>query len=96
MPHARATHAHEVVPDAGFWPHEEGRLPELRSGLKPTFLCEWTRDIEEAVSEARPERVMARIFYPPWLREGNSPLHIHAAVLASEGYSFVTFRVSYP
>ena len=95
MPHTSATHSHGVVPDAGFWPHAEGHLPELRGGLKPVFLCEWTRDIEEAASTVQPDRVLALIFYPPWLREGDNPLHIHAAVLSSKGYSFVTFRVSY-
>ena len=87
--------SHGDVPDAGFWPHEKGSLPELRGGLKPLFLCEWTREIEEDTVDREPDRVMARIFYPPWLREGNNPLHAHAALLASESYSFVTFRVSY-
>jgi len=83
------------VPDAGFWSHAEGRLPEMRSGLRPVFLCEWTREVEETGPERDRERVMARIFYPPWLREGGNPLHAHAALLASESFSFVTFRVSY-
>lgn len=95
MPHTMVTHAHGVVPDAGFWPHEQGQLAEVRGGLKPLFLCEWTRDVLEAVSRAHPERVMALIFYPPWMREGDNMLHVHAALLASESYSFVTFRVSY-
>lgn len=95
MPHTVVSHAHGVVPDAGFWPHERGHLPELRGGLKPVFLCEWTRETEEAPSDRDPDRVMAGIFYPPWLREGNNPLHVHARLLASESYSFVTFRLAY-
>jgi hypothetical protein len=94
MPQAMASQAHGMVPDAGFWPHERGRIPELRGGLKPLFLCEWTCETEEAVSRQHPERVLAHIFYPPWLREGNNPVHAQAALLASDGYSFVTFRVS--
>jgi hypothetical protein len=95
MPHTTVTQRHGEVPDAGFWPHEKGSLPEVRGGLKPVFLCEWTRDIEEETAARDPERVMALIFYPPWLREGNNPLHAHAALLANQSYSFVTFRASY-
>lgn len=95
MPHTMVGHQHGQVPDAGFWPHEKGSLPELRGGLKPVFLCEWTREIEEGTADRDPDRAMARIFYPPWLREGNNPLHVHAALLARESYSFVTFRVSF-
>ncbi len=95
MPHTTVLHQHGEVPDAGFWPHEKGSLPELRGGLKPLFLCEWTREIEEETANREPDRVLARIFYPPWLREGNNPLHAHAALLASQSYSFVTFRVSF-
>ncbi len=95
MPHTLVNHAHGVVPDAGFWAHEKGQLPELRGGLKPVFLCEWTRDIEEDTADLAPNRIMAHIFYPPWLREGDNPLHVHAALLAGQSYSFVTFRVSY-
>ncbi len=95
MPEKTVTQRDAEVPDAGFWPHEEGRIPEMRSGLRPVFLCEWTREVEEAGSERDPERLMARVFYPPWLREGSNPLHAHAALLASESFSFVTFRVSY-
>lgn len=95
MPHAAVSHAHEVVPDAGFWPHEQGRLPELRGGLKPVFLCEWTRETEEIPTSRGASRVLAGIFYPPWLREGANPLHVHARLLATESFSFVTFRVAY-
>lgn len=83
------------VPDAGFWSHEEGRIPEVRSGLRPVFLCEWTREILETGSQHDPARTMARIFYPPWLHEGGSSLHAHAALLAGESFPFVTFRLSY-
>lgn len=82
--------------DAGVWPHQHGRLTELRGGLKPVFLCEWTSDTFEAPRFGdRPPRVLADIFYPPWLREGSNVGHVHASLLASEGYSFVTFRLAY-
>ncbi len=95
MPHTTVTHAHGTVPDAGFWPHEQGQLAELRGGLKPVFLCEWTRDVEEDTVDLPEDRRLARIFYPPWLREGDNPLHAHAALLVQGSYNFVTFRVSY-
>jgi formylglycine-generating enzyme required for sulfatase activity len=86
--------AHSV--DAGVWPHEQGHLTELIGGLKPVWLCEWTRETEERPGVGgRPGRVLASIFYPPWLREGNNVGHMHASLLASEGYSFVTFRLSF-
>jgi hypothetical protein len=82
--------------DAGSWPHHHGRLPELRGGLKPVFLCEWTSDVLAVpLMGGRPRRVLADIFYPPWLREGSNVGHVHASLLASAGYSFVTFRPAY-
>lgn len=81
--------------DAGVWPQERGRMPELRGGLKPHFLCEWTCEtLEVPRSDGRHARALASIFYPPWLREGSNVAHVHASVSASEGYSFVTFRVA--
>ncbi len=81
--------------DAGVWPQERGRMPELRGGLKPHFLCEWTCEtLEMPPSGTRPPKALAILFYPPWLREGSNVAHVHASVSASEGYSFVTFRVA--
>jgi len=82
--------------DAGAWPHDAGRTPELRGGLSPHFLCEWTCEtLEMPPSGARPAKALATIFYPPWLREGGNVAHVHASVSAAEGYSFVTFRAAY-
>jgi hypothetical protein len=95
MPHATVQQSHGPVPDTEVWPHEKGQRHEMRGGLKPVFLCEWTRDIDATTEDLEPKRQMAIIFYPPWLREGDNPLHAHAALLASGSYTFVTFRVSY-
>jgi hypothetical protein len=83
-----------ISPD--FWPHTHGRLIELRGGLKPVYLCEWTLETETIEQPSgRPPRVLGSIFYPPWLREGPNATHAEAHLLATEGYSFVTFRVAY-
>ena len=82
--------------DAGLWPHQEGHITELRGGLKPVHLCEWTNDIVEGPHYGdRPPRILADIFYPPWLREGSNVGHVHASLSVEEGYAFVTFRVAY-
>lgn len=82
--------------DAGLWPHQEGHLTELRGGLKPVHLCEWTGDTMEGPRYGdRPPRVLADIFYPPWLREGSNAGHVHASLSVEEGYAFVTFRLAY-
>lgn len=91
---ARETADEGISPD--FWPHTHGQLSELRGGLKPVFLCEWTLETETLeLPGGRPARVLGSIFYPPWLREGPNATHAQACILASEGYSFVTFRVAY-
>lgn len=78
------------------WPHTQGTLPEVLGGLKPDFLCEWTAETETVAQPAgRPAHVLGSIFYPPWLREGSTAMHAQAHLLATEGYSFVTFRVAY-
>ena len=78
------------------WPHTQGTLPEVLGGLKPDFLCEWTAETETVAQPAgRPAHVLGSIFYPPWLREGSTGMHAQAHLLATEGYSFVTFRVAY-
>jgi hypothetical protein len=84
----------DLGPEA--WPHTHGNLPEVRGGLKPVYLCEWTTETEAVEQPAgRPERILGSIFYPPWLREGSTAMHAQAHLLATEGYSFVTFRVAY-
>jgi hypothetical protein len=78
------------------WPHTHGAMPEVIGGLKPVFLCEWTAETDALEQPAgRPARVLGSIFYPPWLREGSTAIHAQAHLLATEGYSFVTFRVAY-
>jgi Sulfatase-modifying factor enzyme 1 len=85
---------HDQGPDA--WPHTHGTMPEVMGGLKPVFLCEWTAETETMAQPAgRPARVLGSIFYPPWLRAGGNTVHAQAHLLATDGYSFVTFRVAY-
>lgn len=82
--------------DAGLWPHQKGNVTELRGGLRPVYLCEWSSDTSEGPHYGdRPGRVLADIFYPPWLREGSNVGHVHASLSAAEEYAFVTFRVAY-
>lgn len=77
------------------WAHSAGHTPEVRGGLKAVFLCEWTGEAEEIPQPAgRPPRLLGSIFYPPWLREGNNATHAQAHLSATEGYSFVTFRLA--
>jgi len=78
------------------WPHEHGHRPELRGGMNEMFLCEWTAETEEVPMPAgQPPRILGSIFYPPWLRHGGHTSNSQAHLLATEGYSFVTFRVAY-
>jgi len=82
--------------DADLWPHQEGHLPELRGGLRRVHLCEWTRDTAEGPRYGdRPPRILADIFYPPWLREGSNVGHVLASLSAEQAYAFVTFRLAY-
>jgi hypothetical protein len=77
------------------WPHEPGDRPEIRGGMKQVFLCEWSDEIEEIPQpDQRRSRVLGSVFYPPWLREGANSIHAQAHLLATEGYSFITFRVA--
>ena len=75
------------------WPHQMGHMPEMRGGLKEMFLCEWSTEVEEIPQpNQRPPRLLGSIFYPTWLRQSvNAP---QAHFQATEGYSFVTFRVA--
>ena len=76
------------------WPHYYEQRPELRGGLKPEYLCEWTQEVETVPLPGGRTRVLGSVFYPPWLRHGPNASHLQACLLASEGYSFVTFRVA--
>jgi formylglycine-generating enzyme required for sulfatase activity len=76
------------------WPHTYEQRPELRGGLKPEYLCEWTQETEPVPLPGGRNRVLGSVFYPPWLRHGPNASHLQACLLASEGYSFVTFRLA--
>jgi hypothetical protein len=57
--------------------------------------CEWTCETETMLSyDGGASRLLGSIFYPPWLRPGSSAIHAQARVLATDGYSFVSFRVA--
>jgi hypothetical protein len=90
--------ASEAVLDGSspeIWPHHHGNRPELRGGMKEMYLCEWTGETESVPGAAgRPDRILRSIFYPPWLRHGANAIHAQAHLSATEGYSFVTFRVA--
>lgn len=80
---------------ADLWPHQAGSMREVRGGLKAVFLCEWSNEAEEIPQpDPRPPRVLGSIFYPPWLQDGQNATHAQAHLQATEGYSFVTFRVA--
>jgi hypothetical protein len=78
------------------WPHTHQLHPELRGGMKPTFLCEWTAEVEELpqLGVNASVRRLGSVFYPPWVRQGNNASHAQAYLAATEGYSFVTFRLA--
>jgi len=81
--------------DPEIWPHHHGNRPEVRGGMKPMYFCEWTLETEEQTSYGSGQvRVLGSIFYPPWLREGNNSTQVQAHLLATAGYSFITFRVA--
>jgi len=80
------------------WPYQANNLSGVRGGglsegLRHVFLCEWSNEVEEVPQpDHRPARLLGSIFYPPWLREGGTLTQ--AYLQATEGYSFVTFRVA--
>jgi hypothetical protein len=77
------------------WPHHHGNRPELRGGMNEIHFCEWTAEVERLPGAGgRPDRILGSIFYPPWLRHGNNAAHAQAHLSATEGYSFVTFRLA--
>ncbi len=73
MPHTTVSHAHGVVPDAGFWPHERGQLAELRGGLEAHFPLRVDARDRRGPSSRDPERAMAGIFYPAVAARGRQP-----------------------
>jgi hypothetical protein len=81
-------------PDPDCWSHHHENHSELQGGMTPTYLCEWTEETETVSQPGGRTRVLGRVFYPPWLREGPNTSHVQAGLLASEGYSFVTFRLA--
>ena len=76
------------------WPHQHGNRFEVRGGLRDMYLCEWTREVEEGPATPHDRRVLGSIFYPPWLRQESHSYHAQAHLAATEGFSFVTFRVT--
>jgi hypothetical protein len=78
------------------WPHTHQLHPERRGGMKPTYLCEWTQETEELPQlGGTPGRRLGSVFYPPWVRQGSNASHAQAYLAATEGYSFITFRLAY-
>lgn len=78
------------------WPHQRGHRFEVRGGMKEMFLCEWTCETEETPAQpGQPSRTLGSIFYPPWLRHQSHSYHAQAHLAATEGFSFVTFRLAY-
>jgi hypothetical protein len=57
--------------------------------------CEWTCETETMLSyDGGESRILGSIFYPPWLREGSNAIHAQARMSATDGFSFVGFRVA--
>lgn len=78
------------------WPHYHQPHPEFRGGMRPIYLCEWTLETEaipQYGGDARSSRALGSVFYPPWVRESGHSARAQAFISATEGYSFVTFRV---
>ena len=76
------------------WPHYYQQRPELSGGMQPTYLCEWTLERDCLQQAGSWTRVLGSVFFPPWLRHGPNASHLQACLLASDGYSFVTFRLA--
>jgi hypothetical protein len=83
--------------DLEVWPHTYQMRSELRGGMKPTYLCEWTQETDEVpqYGTGTRARALGSVFYPPWVRQSGNASHAQAHLAATEGYSFVTFRVAY-
>jgi hypothetical protein len=80
--------------EAGVWPAAAGRaVPDCVA--HDSCFCEWTCETEEVpIYGTDRVRVLGSLFYPPWLREGNNVVHVQAHMLATEGYSWISFRVA--
>ena len=80
--------------EVGVWPADaERQAPDCVA--HDACFCEWTCETEEVpVYGTDQVRVLGSIFSPPWLREGSNVVHVQAHMLATEGYSFVSFRVA--
>ena len=77
------------------WPADAAPSTVPQGLAHNTYYCEWTCETQEIPQYGRDSvRVLGSVFYPPWLREGSNMLHAQAHMLATEGYSFITFRVS--
>jgi hypothetical protein len=80
--------------EVGMWPAAAERQA-LDCVSHDTCFCEWTCETEELpVYGTDQVRVLGSIFYPPWMREGNNVAHVQAHMLATEGYSWISFRVA--
>lgn len=80
--------------DPEVWSQANWRSAAIIDGLKTRYLCEWSCEKEVIERSDGAVRVLGSIFYPPWLREGPSHTHAQAHLLATETYSFVTFRIA--
>ncbi len=80
--------------EVGVWPADaEREVPDCVA--HDSCLCEWTCETEEVpIYGTDRVRVLGSIFYPPWLREGNNVIRVQGHMLATEGYSWISFRVA--
>jgi hypothetical protein len=80
--------------EVGVWPADaEREAPDCVA--HDSCFCEWTCETEEVPIYGTDQvRVLGSIFYPPWLREENNVVHVQAHLLATEGYSWISFRVA--
>jgi hypothetical protein len=80
--------------EADLWPADVERQA-LDCEESNACVCEWTGETEEVPIYGTAEvRVLGSIFYPPWLRAGDNVAHVEAHMLASEGYSWIGFRIA--
>ena len=83
----------DLGPEA--WPHTQGHLQEVIGGLKPVFLCEWTAGDRDGRAAGGPTGTYPGQHLLSALAAGGQHRRTQAHLLATEGYSFVTFRVAY-
>ena len=82
-----------IGPD--LWPHTHGQLSELRGGLTDLSVR-----VDPGDGDDRPARGPAgarpgQHLLPALVAGGSNVSHAQAHLLATEGYSFVTFRMAY-